>query len=126
MKKITEILIAFIIVLLIYFYFFDRPDFLLSKKPIQEAKKYCELLIAEIDNYYTTNDEYPVNLDLVMINNEIPSLLRKAKNKTHRINGIFYMRHKDKKGYTLNFLDPRKLSHYYEYDFKKRIWWEHT
>lgn len=125
MKIITEILII-IFIILGTVYFVDRPNFLINKKPVEEAKQYCELLIKEIEQYKITNGVYPDNLNMINVKSEMPSLLENTKLHKENKHKIFYMKHKDGKGYSLWFDDPRKTSYFYEYNYEKKAWWEHT
>ena len=65
----------------------------------------------QIDNVvFIATTNYPEKLDKIQVKAKIPTLLNKTKLHNRFNHKVFYMKHKDGKGYSLWFDDPSKLS----------------
>lgn len=91
----------------------------LVKGDIAAAKKYCESLIPEIDEYQRAHGAYPLDISLIPQSGEVPRLLRGSQSR-----GEFCQYWSDGSEFSFNFGDPRGIMNFIGYNSHVRRWSE--
>jgi hypothetical protein len=89
------------------------PGHWMVEHDIVAAKRYCEALIVQIDDYKRAHGSYPVDMSVLHPDPNVPLLLRGDWPS-------IYQNHDSR--FSINFTDPRGIMNWIGYDSSTREW----
>jgi len=92
------------------------PGYVLARRDVHKAKRYCEELVPLLDAYKERTGHYPAAIDEVLPEDRPLPLLLKVRG--------FYIYHEETDSFVLDFTDPRGMMNGFDYNSDTRQWHE--